>query len=453
MRVVIVGAGKLGYTIAELLSSEQIEVVVVDKNEDQLTAVKENLDVMTINKNGCNPVTLNDPDINGADIFIAVTEVDEVNMVACVLAKKHGIKHTIARIRDMQFMGEAKDYLKKNFDIDLMVNPELIAANEIYRILMTPAALNVDDFAGGKVRLFEGKIDKYSKWLNIPLKDLKLPEGVLAGLIHRDHRMIIPHGNDAFQVHDSAYFIGFPDSIEKLSQTFVQQKTRPLEKVMIIGAGRIARALAVQLNAANVSVKVIEHDRKRCEEMAALLKSGSIAIYGDGTNVDLLAEEGISSADVVVCLTEDDRLNLMMALIAKHMGAEKTVVRVYRTEYVDLIEKVGVDVVVSARLLSASEVLAFVRRGGVTRVSILEGAKAEAVEVIVQKGTRAEGKRLMDVQLPKSCLVCAYVRKNKAAIPNGNTILLQGDKIILFCLRGAAQEVVSWFTNEQRFVV
>lgn len=453
MKVVILGAGKLGYTIAELLSSEQVEVVVVDKNEDQLTAVKENLDVMTINKNGTNPITLNDPDINGADIFIAVTETDEVNMVACVLAKKHGAKHTIARIRDMQFMGEAKDYLKKNFDIDLMVNPELIAANEIYRILMTPAALNVDDFAGGKVRLFEAKIDKHSQLLDIPLKNLKLPEGVLAGLIHRDHQMIIPHGNDVFKVHDSAYFIGFPESIEKLSLTFVQQNTRPLEKVMIIGAGRIARTLVTQLNSANVSVKVIENNRKRCEEMAAILKSGSIAIFGDGTNVDLLAEEGISSADVVVCLTEDDRLNLMMALIAKHMGAKKTVVRVYRTEYVDLIEKVGVDVVISARLLSASEVLAFVRRGGVTRVSILEGAKAEAVEVIVQKGTRAEGKKLMEVDLPKSCLVCAYVRKNKAAIPNGNTILLHGDKIILFCLRGAAQEVVSWFTNEQRFVV
>lgn len=453
MRVVIIGAGKLGYTIAELLSSEQIEVIVVDKNEDQLTAVKENLDVMTINKNGSNPITLNDPDINGADIFIAVTEVDEVNMVACVLAKKHGMKHTIARIRDMQFMGEAKDYLKKNFDIDLMVNPELIAANEIYRILMTPAALNVDDFAGGKIRLFEAKIDKHSQWLNIPLKNLKLPEGVLAGLIHRDHQMIIPHGNDVFQVHDSAYFIGFPEAIEKLSLTFVQQNTRPLEKVMIIGAGRIARALVTQLNSAGVSVKVIENNRKRCEDMAAILKSGSIAIYGDGTNVDLLAEEGIASADVVVCLTEDDRLNLMMALIAKHMGAKKTVVRVYRTEYVDLIEKVGVDVVISARLLSASEVLAFVRRGGVTRVSILEGAKAEAVEVIVQKGTRAEGNRLMDVKLPKSCLVCAYVRKNKAVIPNGNTILLHGDKIILFCLRGTAPEVVSWFTNEQRFVV
>ena len=363
-------------------------------------------------------------------------------MVACILAKKHGIKHTIARIRDMQFISEAKDYLKKNFDIDLMLNPEMIAAHEIYRILMTPAALDVDEFAGGKVRLFEVKIRKDSNYIDIPFKKLRLPEGVLAGLIYRDHQMIIPHGDDALQVHDNAYFIGFPDAIEKFSSNFVQRNSRKLERVMIIGAGRIARTLAVMLIKAGVNVKVIEKDRERCEDMAQLLTGDSIAIYGDGTNIDLLAQEGIASADVVVCLTEDDKLNLMMALIAKNLGAKKTVVRVYRT---DFIEKVGIDVVISARLLSASEVLAFVRRGGVVSVSMLEGARAEAVEVIVQSGAKVAGKKLMDVKLPKSCLVCAYVRKNKAFIPNGNTILLPGDRTILFCLRGAAQEVMTWF--------
>jgi len=445
MRVVIVGAGKLGYTIAELLSSEQMEVVVVDREESQLTALKNNLDVLTITANGASPITMDDPDINGADIFIAVTAIDEVNMVACILAKKHGIKHTIARIRDMQFISEAKDYLKKNFDIDLMLNPEMIAAHEIYRILMTPAALDVDEFAGGKIRLFEVKIHKDSKYLDTPFKKLRLPEGVLAGLIFRDREMIIPHGDDELKVHDNAYFIGFPDAIEKFSSNFVQRDSRKLERVMIIGAGRIGRTLAIMLVKAGVNVKVFEKDRDRCEDMAQLLSGNSIAIYGDGTNVDLLAQEGVASADVVVCLTEDDKLNLMIALLAKHLGAKKTVVRVYRTEYADLIEQVGIDIVISARLLSASEVLAFVRRGGVVSVSILEGARAEAVEVIVQSGARVAGKKLMDVKLPKSCLVCAYVRKNKAAIPNGNTILLPGDRTILFCLRGAAQEVMTWF--------
>ena len=445
MKVVIVGAGKLGYTIAELLSNEQMSVTVIDREEDRLTALKNNLDVLTIVANGASPITMDDPDVNGADVFIAVTAIDEVNMVACILAKKHGIKHTIARIRDMQFLSEAKDYLKKNFDIDLMLNPEMIAAHEIYRILMTPAALDVDEFAGGKVKLFEVKIRKDSQYVDIPFKKLRLPEGVLAGLIFRDREMIIPHGDDSLQVRDNAYFIGFPNEIEKFSKNFVQRDSRKLERVMIIGAGRISRTLAVMLIQAGVNVKVIEKDRERCEDIAQLLSGDSIAIYGDGTNVDLLAQEGVASADVVVCLTEDDKLNLMIALLAKHLGAKKTVVRVYRTEYADLIEQVGIDVVISARLLSASEVLAFVRRGGVVSVSILEGARAEAVEVIVQKGARVAGKKLMDVRLPKSCLVCAYVRKNKAQIPNGHTILLPGDRTILFCLRGAAQEVMTWF--------
>ncbi|MBQ3337421.1 MAG: Trk system potassium transporter TrkA [Selenomonadaceae bacterium] len=445
MKVVIVGAGKLGYTIAELLSGEQMSVTVIDREEDRLTALKNNLDVLTIVANGASPITMDDPDVNGADVFIAVTAIDEVNMVACILAKKHGIKHTIARIRDMQFLSEAKDYLKKNFDIDLMLNPEMIAAHEIYRILMTPAALDVDEFAGGKVKLFEVKIRKDSQYVDIPFKKLRLPEGVLAGLIFRDREMIIPHGDDSLKVRDNAYFIGFPNEIEKFSKNFVQRDSRKLERVMIIGAGRISRTLAVMLINAGVNVKVIEKDRERCEDIAQLLSGDSIAIYGDGTNVDLLAQEGVASADVVVCLTEDDKLNLMIALLAKHLGAKKTVVRVYRTEYADLIEQVGIDVVISARLLSASEVLAFVRRGGVVSVSILEGARAEAVEVIVQKGARVAGKKLMDVKLPKSCLVCAYVRKNKAQIPNGHTILLPGDRTILFCLRGAAQEVMTWF--------
>ncbi len=445
MRVIIVGAGKLGYTIADLLSREKHDVVVVDHDEDQLTAVKNNLDVLTITANGASPITMDDPDVNGADILIAVTASDEVNMVCCILAKKHGITHTIARIRDLQYMGEVKDYVKETFDIDLMLNPEMIAANEIYRILTMPAALDVEDFAHGKIRLFEAKINKRSKLANIPFKNLKLPKGVLAGMILRDHRMIIPHGNDSLQIHDGAYFIGFPEAIAKFSENFVHQEAKKLERVMIIGAGRIGRTLAVKLNKVGVYVKVIEHNQERCNEMAEALTGSSMAILGDGTNIDLLTEEGVGSADVVVCVTEDDKLNLMMALLCKHMGAKKTVVRVYRTEYADLIETVGIDIVISARLLSASEVLAFVRRGGVVSVSILEGAKAEAIEVIVQEGAKVAGKKLMEVDLPKECLVCAYVRNDKAAIPNGNTILLPGDRTILFILMDHAQNVMNWF--------
>ena len=447
MRIVIVGAGKFGYSIAELLANEEFDVVLVDQDETRLEAARNTLDVLTIAANGASPITMNDPDIREADILIAVTAGDEVNMIACILAKKHGITHTVARIRDMQFLSEAKEYLKQNFDIDLMLNPELITAREIYRILMTPAALDVEDFASGKVRLFETKVTRHSPLANIPLKDLEMPKAVLAGMIFRDQRMIIPHGDDCLMPHDNAYFIGDPVEIQKFSQTFVHRDARRLEHVMIIGAGRTGRFLAKMLDEADVAVKIIDTNRERSRLAAESLENG-LAICGDGTDIDLLTEEGVASADAVVCLTEDDKLNLMLALLAKHLGAKKTIVRVARGEYIELMEKVGVDIVLSTRLLSASEVLAFARRGGVVSVSLLEGAKAEAVEVIVQEGAPVAGVRLMDARLPRECLVCAYVRGEEAVIPNGASVLLPGDRTILFIRTGFAQKVMKYFKGK-----
>ena len=447
MRIVIVGAGKLGYSIAELLANEEFDVVLVDQDETRLEAAKNTLDVLTVTANGASPITMNDPDIRSADILIAVTAGDEVNMVACILAKKHGITHTVARIRDMQFLSEAKEYLKENFDIDLMLNPELITAREVYRILMTPAALDVEDFASGKVRLFETKVTRHSPLANIPLKDLEMPKAILAGMIFRDHRMIIPHGDDCLLPHDNAYFIGDPAEIEKFSETFVHRDARKLEHVMIIGAGRTGRFLAKMLDEADVAVKIIDTNRERSRLAAEALENG-LAICGDGTDIDLLMEEGVADADAVVCLTEDDKLNLMLALLAKHLGAKKTVVRVARGEYVDLMEKVGVDIVLPTRLLSASEVLAFARRGGVVSVSLLEGAKAEAVEVIVQEGAPVAGIPLMDARLPRECLVCAYVRGDEAVIPNGASVLLPGDRTILFIQTRFAQKVMKHFKGK-----
>jgi trk system potassium uptake protein TrkA len=315
---------------------------------------------------------------------------------------------------------------------------------------MTPAALDVEDFAHGKIRLFETKIQRKSSIAGIPLKDIQLPKGVLAGMIFRDKRMIIPHGEDSLQPHDNAYFIGIPEEIEKFSQKFVQRDARKLHRVLIIGAGRAGRALAQLLDSQDVHVKVIDHDRERCQLVAAMLKKG-IAICGDGTDIDLLVEEDVAHADVVVCLTEDDKLNLMLALLARHLSGNrtKTVVRVSRNEYVELMEKVGVNIVLSTRLLSASEVLAFARRGGVVSVSLLEGAKAEAVEVIVQEGAPVAGKKLMDVKLPKECLVCAYVRGTEAQIPNGNTVLLPGDRTILFIQTKFSQQVIKYFKGKE----
>ena len=448
MRIVVVGVGKLGYSIAEFLSNEQYDVVVIDNDETRLEAAKNSLDVLTILANGASPMTMNDPDVRGADILIAVTDSDEVNLVSCMLAKKNGIKHTVVRIRDMQFSAEAKEYLKENFDIDLVLNPELITAMEINRIIVMPAALNVEDFAGGKVRLFETKITRDSNIADVCLKDLNMPQSVLAGMIFRDHRMIIPHGDDCFKHGDNAYFIGVPEDIQSFSEKIVQRDARRALRIMIIGAGRTGRFLAPMLLEKGMKVKLIEKDRERCRLAAEKIDNGLI-LCGDGTDIDLLQEEGINEADVVVCLTEDDKLNLMLALLAKHLGAKKTIVRVGRSEYVDLMEKVGVDIVLSARLLSASEVLAFARRGGVVSVSLLEGAKAEAVEVIAPEGAKACGRPLKDVRLPRECLVCAYVRNGDAFVANGSSVLMPGDRVILFIQTQFTKSVMEYFKGRE----
>ena len=448
MRIVIVGAGKLGYSIAELLSQEEYDIVVIDKEEKQLGNIKENLDVLTIAANGSSPITMDNPDVQGADMLIAVTGSDEVNMVCCILAKKHGIVHTVARIRDMQFMSEAKEYLKANFDIDLMLNPEYITAMEINRILMVPAALNVEDFAEGRVRLFETKVRRKSPLANIPLKDLDIPKSILAAMIFRDHRMIVPHGDDCLMAHDNVYFVGETGAIENFSKNLVRSDARKVSRAVIIGAGRAGRFTARELDKQDVQVKIFDTNRERCRLIAAKLSGASMAINADGTNLELLQSEGVADADVMICLTGDDKLNLLLALMGRHMGVKKTIVKVDRYDYIELMEKVGVDIVLSSRVLAASEVLAFARRGGIVSVSLLEGAKAEAIEVVVQAGARVSGKKLMDAALPRECLVCGYVRGSETFVPNGHTVLEPGDRAIIIVKVKHSKNVLKYFQKE-----
>lgn len=330
MRIIVIGAGHLGYIIAELLSNEGYDVVVVDSDGDKLEAVRNDLDVLTVPADGTSPSFMRSQ-ARGSDLLVAVTAIDEVNIIACILAKKNGIPHTIARIRDPKFLAEPVDYIKENFDIDLVLSPELITAREISRLVMTPSAINVEDFAGGRVRLLESKISPRSPYAHRELKDIKLPPSVLIALILRDHHMIIPHGNDRLLPLDNVYFLGNPESLEKLSLHSSAKYQRRTKKALIIGAGRTGQALAPMLERQGISVKVIDNDEDHCQQMAGKLKKGMV-LCGDGTDMDLLTHEGVSEADTVICTTKDERLNLMMALLAKHLGAGQTMVRVTRTE-------------------------------------------------------------------------------------------------------------------------
>lgn len=443
MRIIVIGAGHLGYIIAELLSNEGYDVVVVDSDGDKLEAVRNDLDVLTVLADGTSPSFMRSQ-ARGSDLLVAVTAIDEVNIIACILAKKNGIPHTIARIRDPKFLAEPVDYIKENFDIDLVLSPELITAREISRLVMTPSAINVEDFAGGRVRLLESKISPRSPYAHRELKDIKLPPSVLIALILRDHHMIIPHGNDRLLPLDNVYFLGNPESLEKLSLHSSAKYQRRTKKALIIGAGRTGQALAPMLERQGISVKVIDNDEDHCQQMAGKLKKGMV-LCGDGTDMDLLTHEGVSEADTVICTTKDERLNLMMALLAKHLGAGQTMVRVTRTEYISLMQQVGIDIVLSTRLLAAGEVLGFVRSGSVVSVSLLEGARVQAIEIVLTEGSKAVGLPLMKADIPRSCLVGAYVRNSHVYIPDGHSVLSAGDSVILIVEADHAQSVISYF--------
>ena len=445
MRIVVAGAGKLGYSVAELLADDEFDVVVIENDPKRKDVVQNSLDVLVIEGNACSPTTFRDPDIRNADVLIACTDSDEVNMITCMMAKNNGIKHTVARIRNVDYAINSPEMLNSEMKIDLILNPERITAAEIDHILMTPSALNVDDFAEGKVRMFEAKLKENSPYANIPLKNLKIPNDILVAMLFKKHKMIIPRGNDVLLPGDNVYFVGKQEAILEFEQNFTNTYEK-LEKALIIGAGRTGRFLAPMLEKQGLMVKVIEKNKERCQMLAAMLEKG-LVLCGDGTDIDLLTEEGVSEADVVVCITEDDKLNLLLALLAKHLGAKKTIVRVTRNEYIELMEKVGVDVVLSSRLLSAGEVLRFVRKGGIVSVSLLEGAQAEALEMIVAAGSEVEGKALRNIKLPQECLICAIVHENEAIIPNGDTVLNANDRIILFAKSELVKSTVPMFES------
>ena len=443
MRVIIIGAGKVGFKLAEKLSEEGHEVLVIEQNEDRRKILRENLDVLVSGGNGASPRVLSDAGITHTDLLISVTDQDEVNMLACMVAKRAGVARTVARVRSPEYVQKDQALFREWMGIDLLINPEMVTALEILQILKTPAALDVEEFAEGLVRLLEVKLRQDSPLSNIPLKKLTLPANILVVGILRQDKMIIPMGDDVLLPGDHVFFIGEHESIVDFEGQFANKRSK-VERVFIVGAGRVGRNLALLLEQNGISVKIIDNDSERCDMTACMLNK-SIVLRGDGTDIDLLKQEGVGEADAIVCLTNDDKLNLLVALLAKRLGAKKSFVRVGRSEYASIMEQVGVDVALSPQFLTVGVILRFIRKGDVVAVMLFDGAKAEAMEVIVPSDSKITGKSLASITMPPQSLIGMVVRGGKALIPDGNLILKEGDRAIIFTLPDTAQEVSALF--------
>ncbi len=444
MKIVIIGAGKVGYTLAQKLSEEEHDVIVIESSIERLNMIQNNLEVLVVEGNGANPDLLADIGMEDASLFVAVTNSDEVNLLACYVAKQLGATQTIARVRANEYIRGERTEVFSHLGLNLVINPEMVTAHEILQILKTPNILDVEDFANGKVRLIEIKARDQEEMVGQRIRDLNLSPTMLVVGILRHGRMIIPNGDDEIQLLDNVFFLGSRSEVEKIEENLSRTNGKAkAESILLVGAGLIGRNLAVLLEEEGYTVKVIEKQYERCEMLSAMVDN-TMVICGDGTDVDLLRREEVGDNDAVVCLTDDDKLNLLVALMARHFGVQKTFVRVGRPEYIPLMEQVGIDTVFSPRLVTSTEILRQIRKGELLTVSSFEDSKAEALEMELSAENPLVGRPLSRVTLPGSTLLGAVVRGDETIVPNGSTVCQEGDRIVLFTLPEYSKKVISF---------
>lgn len=443
MKIIVIGAGEVGYHIAKSLYLEN-DLVIIDEDEDACLRVDE-FDVQVIQGNGANAAIL-EKVLIGADLLVAVTGDDEVNIVSCMAAKliKESNKSfkTMARVSNPDYIDRpvAK---RTQVGIDVMVCPELALASEVAGILSIPSAIDSESFADGKVKMMEFVVKGNSNIAGKHLRDIDLLDCCIVSALFRGSQLIIPHGEDIIQAGDHIVIIGKADAMKNIS-SFFGEINKSRSRVMIIGGGVVGFYLAQLLQNTHLDVKIIERDRQRSEMIADNLQK-ALVLRGDGSDLNLLKEEGVDEMDVVISVTDSDEKNLLCSLMAKQLGAKKVIVRADHFDYVPLFEMVGVDRAVSPREATVNEVLKLTMGTGIEALTTIECEKAEIIEYTVSHKSRVAGKLLKDVNFPDDSLVSMVVHGGVTIIPRGNYRIRQGDHLLVFSLPSAHQAVEKLF--------
>lgn len=450
MRAIVVGAGEVGYHIAKRLDQEGHDVTIIEENAAVKERVEKELDVMTILGNGASPAALEAAGVRKTDLLIAVTDEDEVNLVISLLAKEYGVATTIARARNPEFSKSSFLQSGGRLGIDTLINPNQAVAEEIARLVHTPAAAQVAFFAEGKVELLGIDVRPEAPALRQRLKDLRSFQAqhpFIVTAISRNDELQIPYGETVIEPGDRLYVVAHRDDIPDILNRLGRQEEPPRE-VLIIGGGRIGLFLAeiLEAEAEGIRITLMERDRKRCEELAEHLKRAKV-IVGDGTDVQALAEEGIVEMDAVVTVSGDEATNILAALLLKkRLNAKKAIALVQRSHFIKLASSLGIDAI-SPRLTTASAILRSVRRGRVVSVVEMPEGDAEIMELVALPTTPVVDRPLREVNMPKGAIVAAISRGEQIIIPKGDTCILPDDRVILFTLPEAIPKVEELFSG------
>ena len=437
MKIVIAGLGKVGYNLATSLTQEGHDVTCIDVSEARTTQANEALDVLALQGNCLSHSVLENAGMSEADVFVAVTRQDEVNMLACLFARRMGAKYTVARIRDPEYASQF-DHLSAELDIDLILNPEFDTATQIFRLIRFPNALDIDTFHGGLVELVGFRVLESDFLVGRSLLDIQKKLGrprLLFCAVERDGRTIIPNGSTVIQNGDKVYISGEIVTVNDFFRSLGRYNPK-IRHVMIVGGSRTAVYLARLLSSLKMSVKIFERDRERCNRLCMLLPKAMI-INGDGTEHEVLITENLDRTDAFVALTGDDEANLIVSLYAKQMGVSKAVAKVNRQNYYNVIATLNIDSFVNPKLVTAYTVLRYIRSleasHGSSMVALYQIADgtAEAMEFSVSETTRHLGVPLKDLRthFREGILILSILRGHEIIIPEGGTTIEGGDSI------------------------
>ncbi|MGD8368618.1 MAG: Trk system potassium transporter TrkA [Desulfobacterales bacterium] len=443
MKVIIVGAGEVGFHIARHLAVENKDVVVIDRNPEALRRVSEHIDVQTVVGSGGSPLVLEEAGVKEAEILLAVTDSDETNLVACLVANVVSPStKKLARIRDADYDAYVDTFRDNPPHIDTLINPETEVVKSISQMMNFPGAADVGDFAEGRVKFVGIYLEEGAKVVDIPLVGLAAQIGKkmpLIAAVVRDEKLTIPRGNFKLAAGDLVYFITEEERLLDILEVFEKQR-EPVRRVMIIGGGQIGFRLAALLEKRGIHCKLIDRNPDRCASLADTLNK-VVVICGDGSDQSLLEEENIQDMDAVVSLTSDEETNILCSLLAKRMGARKTITKISKFSYFPLMSAIGLEQVVSPRLSAINSILQHIRRGKVLAARSIKEAEAEVMEAVAMETSEIVGKPLSQLELPKGSLVTAIIREKEVVIPSGESVIAPGDRIIIFAVKDAIPRI------------
>lgn len=437
MYIVIIGLGKVGQLLTQYLSNEGHDVVVIDQNNKKVEDVVNRYDVLGLCGNGANNDILLEAGVDKADAVIAVTASDELNILAGLICKQHGAKNTIARVRNPDYSRQ-KDFLRENLGFSMIVNPELEAANEIRRMIMFSSAMKIDSFAKGKIELIELRLDEKIRLNGFKLSELSkvTKASVLICAVRRGEDVIIPNGNFILENKDHIYVTGSHRDLSRfcLDVGFMSEK---IKNVIIIGGSKIAYYLSRQLSVQGIQTKIIESNHQRCVELSQKLPY-SVVIEGNGSDEEILLEEGIKKCDALVSLTGFDEENIILALVAKKLGVKKSIAKVNRVSLGTFIDQLNLDNIIDPKSVVASQIIGYLRAKenndestSVQTLYKLVNDQVEALEFFVNEKTKYLHEPLMNIKIKKHILIAGILRNNEMIIPKGHDTLEVGDRIII----------------------